>query len=142
MGMTCSSLAEINTNVSNNIMTIINLKDVEYKVNEAVKTINFDTPNANIISLTEALKTESSATGQLAMQDIVENRHIASERQVPMCQDTGMVIVFADIGEEVQFSNGNLRNAISSGVQKGYQEGYLRKSVVAEPLFERKKSII
>ena len=121
-------------------MTIINLKDVEYKVNEAVKTINFDTPDANIISLTEALKTESSATGQLAMQDIVENRHIASERQVPMCQDTGMVIVFADIGEEVQFSNGNLRNAISSGVQKGYQEGYLRKSVVAEPLFERKNT--
>ena len=121
-------------------MTTINLKEVEHKVNEAVKTINFDTPDANIIRLTEALRTESSATGQLAMQDIVENRRISSERQVPMCQDTGMVIVFADIGEEVQFLNGNLRDAITSGVQKGYQEGYLRKSIVVEPLFERKNT--
>ena len=80
MEMTCSSLAETNTNASNNIMTTINLKEVEHKVNEAVKTINFDTPDANIIRLTEALRTESSATGQLAMQDIVENRRIASER--------------------------------------------------------------
>ena len=121
-------------------MTIINIKDVEDKVNDAVKTINFDTPEPNIIKLTQVLKSESSTAGQLAMQDIVENRRIASDRQVPMCQDTGMVIVFVDIGEEAQISNGNLRDAITSGVRKGYQEGYLRKSIVQEPLFERKNT--
>ena len=121
-------------------MTIINIKDVEDKVNDAVQTINFDTPEPNIIKLTQVLKSESSTAGQLAMQDIVENRRIASDRQVPMCQDTGMVIVFVDIGEEAQISNGNLRDAITSGVRKGYQEGYLRKSIVQEPLFERKNT--
>ena len=121
-------------------MATIDIKDVENKVNHAVKTINFETPDSNLIRLTEVLKTETSTTGKLAMQDIVENRRIASERQVPMCQDTGMVLVFADIGEEAQFSNGNLRDAITSGVRKGYQEGYLRNSIVQEPLFERKNT--
>jgi len=121
-------------------MATIDIKDVENKVNQAVKTINFETPDSNLIRLTEVLKTETSTTGKLAMQDIVENRRIASERQVPMCQDTGMVLVFVDIGEEAQFSNGNLRDAITSGVRKGYQEGYLRNSIVQEPLFERKNT--
>jgi fumarate hydratase subunit alpha len=121
-------------------MATIDIKDVENKVNHAVKTINFETPDSNLIRLTEVLKTETSTTGKLAMQDIVENRRIASERQVPMCQDTGMVLVFVDIGEEAQFSNGNLRDAITSGVRKGYQEGYLRNSIVQEPLFERKNT--
>jgi fumarate hydratase subunit alpha len=74
------------------------------------------------------------------MQDIVDNRQIAAGRQVPMCQDTGMVIVFVSLGQEVRLAGGDLREAITAGVRQGYQEGYLRKSVVAEPLFERRNT--
>jgi len=74
------------------------------------------------------------------MQDIVETRRIASRRQVPMCQDTGMAIVFVDLGQDVHLSGGELWEAIAEGVRKGYREGYLRNSVVAEPLFERRNT--
>jgi fumarate hydratase subunit alpha len=74
------------------------------------------------------------------MRDIVENRNIASQRQMPMCQDTGMVIVFVKIGQDVYLTGGDLHQAINEGVRQGYDEGYLRKSVVAEPLFERRNT--
>jgi fumarate hydratase subunit alpha len=83
------------------------------------------------------MESEPSPAGRQAMRDIVENRHIASARQVPMCQDTGMAVVFVEIGQDVHLVGGELREAINRGVRQGYQEGYLRKSVVAEPLFER-----
>jgi fumarate hydratase subunit alpha len=60
--------------------------------------------------------------------------------QVPMCQDTGMVVVFVDLGQDLRLTGGDLRAAISEGVRQGYAEGYLRKSVVAEPLFERRNT--
>lgn len=71
------------------------------------------------------------------MRDIVENRRIASQQGVPMCQDTGMVVVFVELGQDVYLTGGDLREAITEGVRQGYREGYLRKSVVAEPLFDR-----
>ena len=83
---------------------------------------------------------EPSPAGREAMRDIVENRHIASEKHMPMCQDTGMAIVFVMLGQDVHFVGGDVRAAITDGVRQGYAEGYLRKSVVAEPLFERKNT--
>ena len=74
------------------------------------------------------------------MLEIVENRAIASHRSVPMCQDSGMVIIFLQIGQDVHFSGGDLSQAINLGVHQGYAEGFLRKSVVGEPLFERKNT--
>ena len=103
----------------------------------AVQEINFHTPQPTLIQLNQILESEPSPAGQQAMRDIVENRAIASAQQVPMCQDTGMVIVFVELGQEVHLSGGDLRAAINEGVRQGYQEGYLRKSVVAEPLFDR-----
>lgn len=103
----------------------------------AVQNINVHTPQPTLIQLKQILESEPSPAGQQAMRDIVENRAIASAQQVPMCQDTGMVIVFVELGQEVHLSGGDLRAAINEGVRQGYQEGYLRKSVVAEPLFDR-----
>ncbi|SHK03967.1 fumarate hydratase subunit alpha [Anaerobranca californiensis DSM 14826] len=71
---------------------------------------------------------------QQLLEDIIENYHIAEMERVPICQDTGMVVVFLEIGQGVQLVGGNLTEAINEGVRQGYQLGFLRKSVVADPL--------
>lgn len=118
-------------------MRIIHVNQITEQVQVAVQTVNFHTPEPTMIRLVEILETEPSPAGRQAMQDIVENRRIASNRQTPMCQDTGMIIIFVSLGQEVHLAGGDLRAAITAGVRQGYQEGYLRKSVVEEPLFER-----
>jgi fumarate hydratase subunit alpha len=105
-----------------------------------MQTLNFHTPEPTMIRLVDILEQEPSPAGRQAMADIVENRQIASRRHMPMCQDTGMVIVFVSLGQEVYLSGGDLRAAITEGVRQGYEEGYLRKSVVEEPLFERRNT--
>ena len=121
-------------------MRTINVAEVTAAVARAVQSINFHTPAPVLAQLKDVWALEPSPAGKLAMQDIVENRQVATERQVPMCQDTGMAVIFAHVGQEVHFEGGDLRAAIAAGVRQGYQEGYLRKSVVAEPLFERKNT--
>jgi len=121
-------------------MRTIDVQEITARVREAVQAINFHTTEPVMIGLNEILVSEPSPAGRAAMRDIVENRKVASERQVPMCQDTGMVVVFADIGQDVHLAGGDVREAIDEGVRQGYQEGYLRKSVVAEPLFERRNT--
>lgn len=121
-------------------MRTIDVRDVAERVREAVQLINFHTPEPTMVRLTEILEQEPSPAARQAMQDIVENRRIASRRQVPMCQDTGMAIVFVELGQDVHLIGGDLREAITDGVRKGYTEGYLRKSVVEEPLFERRNT--
>jgi fumarate hydratase subunit alpha len=121
-------------------MRSIDVNAIPPRVAEAVKSINFHTPQPTMIQLVDVLQTEPSPAGRQAMRAIVENRQIASEKQVPMCQDTGMVLVFVELGQEVRLTGGDLREAITAGVRQGYEEGYLRKSVVEEPLFERKNT--
>jgi fumarate hydratase subunit alpha len=121
-------------------MRTIQVADVTAAVRQAVQTINFHTPAPVLNQLQDVWALEPSPAGKLALQDIVENRQVASERQVPMCQDTGMAVIFAQIGQDVHFEGGDLRAAITDGVSQGYREGYLRKSVVAEPLFDRKNT--
>lgn len=118
-------------------MRTLDVAEITARVCEAVQTINFHTPAPVLVQLSEVLAGEPSPAGRLAMQDIVDNRAVASSRQVPMCQDTGMVVVFADVGQDLQLVGGDVREAITEGVRQGYREGYLRNSVVSEPLFER-----
>ena len=68
------------------------------------------------------------------LNNIVENFHIAAEENVPICQDTGMACIFLEVGQEVHFVGGGLYDAVNEGVRRGYAEGYLRKSVVADPI--------
>ena len=77
---------------------------------------------------------ERSPVGQSILHDLVENYTYAGERNLPICQDTGMAVVFIKVGQEVHFEGGSLTDAINEGVRQGYVEGYLRKSVVGDPI--------
>ena len=77
---------------------------------------------------------EDFAIARGVLENIVENYQIADSENVPICQDTGMACVFLEVGQEVHFVGGGLYDAVNEGVRKGYTEGYLRKSVVADPI--------
>ncbi len=77
---------------------------------------------------------EASPIGKQILKDLIENVHIAQEKQMPICQDTGMAVLFIEMGQEVYWINGSVETAINEGVRQGYTEGYLRKSVVQDPL--------
>ena len=121
-------------------MKIVHVQDVSKRIQEAVQTVNYNTPQPTLAQLKGILQLEPSPAGRQAMRDIVENRSIASRRKVPMCQDCGMTIVFVELGQKVRLSGGDLQEAIVEGVRKGYEEGYLRMSVVKEPLFDRRNT--
>lgn len=77
---------------------------------------------------------ENSEIGKKILNQLEENMEIAEREQIPICQDTGMAVVFIKVGQEVHITGGNLEDAINQGVREGYTEGYLRKSVVKDPL--------
>lgn len=87
-----------------------------------------------------AKKTEVSPLGQNILDTLIENGKVAQKNMMPICQDTGMTVVFAEVGQDVHIVGGYLEDAINEGIKQGYTEGYLRKSVVEEPLFERKNT--
>ena len=85
-------------------------------------------------AIEEFRKKEDWAIARGVLENIVENYKIADSENVPICQDTGMACVFLEVGQEVHFVGGGLYDAVNEGVRRGYAEGYLRKSVVADPI--------
>ena len=85
-------------------------------------------------ALKNAVTTEKSKLGKQILNQLQDNLTIASEDMIPICQDTGMAVIFIEIGQEVHFEGGLLEDAIHEGVRQGYVEGFLRKSVVKDPL--------
>ncbi len=85
-------------------------------------------------AMKQALSLEKSPLGCQILSQLQENLQIAGEDMIPICQDTGMAVIFMEIGQEVHFTGGLLEDAINEGVRQGYVEGYLRKSVVRDPL--------
>ena len=85
-------------------------------------------------ALRSSLEREESPAGKEILKEIIENNEIAEREMVPMCQDTGMAVLFVEVGQDVRFVGGNLRDAINRGVARGYTEGLLRKSIVEHPL--------
>ena len=85
-------------------------------------------------ALSDAVSTEQSPLGRQILGQLQENLQIAGEDMIPICQDTGMAVIFMEIGQEVHFEGGSLEDAIHEGVRRGYVDGYLRKSVVKDPL--------
>jgi fumarate hydratase subunit alpha len=83
-----------------------------------------------------ALQTERSAAGQQVLQILKDNAQLARTKRIPYCQDTGMVVCFAELGQDVHVTGGGLNDAINAGVSQGYTEGYLRASIVRSP-FDR-----
>lgn len=85
-------------------------------------------------ALKSAADTEASPLGKQILGQLQENLEIAGEDMIPICQDTGMAVIFMEIGQDVHFTGGTLEDAVNEGVRRGYTEGYLRKSVVNDPL--------
>ena len=81
-----------------------------------------------------AVATEESPLGKKVLSQLNENLDIAGNDMIPICQDTGMAVIFINVGQEVHFTNGNITDAINEGVRQGYVDGYLRKSVVSDPI--------
>lgn len=92
-------------------------------------------------SFETALAKEPSPVGRNILGQLLENAAIAAEENIPICQDTGLAVVFAELGQDVHIVGGDFEAAINEGVRRGYVDGYLRKSCVAEPLFERKNTM-
>ena len=88
----------------------------------------------------ERQRTEPSPVGRDILGQLMQNADIAADEMMPICQDTGLAVVFADVGQEVHIIGGDFAEAVNEGVRRGYVDGYLRKSSVAEPLFERKNT--
>ena len=84
--------------------------------------------------LDEAVKKEESLLGKQILNQLEENLQIAGTDMIPICQDTGMAVIFVKVGQEVHLEGGNLTDAINEGVRRGYVDGYLRKSVVRDPI--------
>ena len=85
-------------------------------------------------ALKNATKEEASPLGKKILEQLQENLTIADQEMIPICQDTGMAVVFMEIGQDVHFVGGSLEDAINEGVRQGYTDGYLRKSVVGDPI--------
>lgn len=83
---------------------------------------------------------EPSPSGQEIIGQLMENADIARNEDMPICQDTGLAVIFIDVGQDVHFTGGSLEEAIHAGVAKGYVDSYLRKSSVSDPLFDRKNT--
>jgi len=98
----------------------------------------YDLPADALAALERGLERESTARGQSFIRQCIENAAIASRERVPICQDTGFAVFFVRLGEDVRVAG--LAEAIAEGTARGYQEGYLRKSIVADPLFERRNT--
>ena len=109
------------------------------KVTEAVKEMCIEANHFLSADMQEAMRNavdaEESPLGKQILTQLKENSKIAGEDMIPICQDTGMAVVFVEVGQEVHFVDGALEAAIHEGVRQGYQEGYLRKSVVKDPVY-------
>ena len=88
-------------------------------------------------ALENAEKSETSPVGKSVLSQIIENDKIAAKEEIPLCQDTGMAVLFVEYGDKVAIENGSFDEAVNEGVRQAYGDGYLRKSVVADPVFDR-----
>lgn len=91
-------------------------------------------------ALKKRLKTEKSPVGKGVLLQILKNNEIAAREEIPICQDTGMAVLFVEYGDKVVIEDGGFEDAVFEGVRQAYSEGYLRKSVVDDPVFERKNT--
>ena len=118
-------------------MKEITFEQVVETVSELCKSANYYLGEDVIQSLKDGIAKEKSETGIKVLEQLVENASIASSNQVPMCQDTGVAVVFLELGQDVHITGGDLYQAVNEGVAKGYTEGYLRKSMVNDPLIRQ-----
>ena len=115
-------------------MRQINTEEITDTVEKICIDANYNLGDDLVVSLQNALNEEESPLGKEVIAQILENAEIGKSEQVPVCQDTGFAVVFVEIGQEVIIEGQGLQEAINEGVRRGYKNGYLRKSIVKNPL--------
>ncbi|HHU62465.1 MAG TPA: fumarate hydratase [Natronincola sp.] len=115
-------------------MKTIKYTDIVNKTKELALEANFNLPKDVYNALLEAKEKETSPLGKSVIEIVLKNARVAKEEQLAICQDTGVVVVFAEIGQDVRIEGGLLADAINEGVRQAYEEGYLRKSVISDPV--------
>lgn len=118
-------------------MRKVSVEIIKERMKEIVQKINLEYPSDVKEVMEDYSKKERNPQAKEIFRILDINAKLAKEKRIPVCQDTGMVIVFIKVGQEVQLVDGLLKDAIHQGIEEGYKEGYLRLSVVDDPLFER-----
>ncbi len=116
-------------------MRKILVEDIEKNIKEMCVEVNYNLSPDMKLALEDAKKKEISPLGVKILEQLEENLLISKKDLIPICQDTGMAVVFIKVGQEVSFIGGSLEKSIHEGVRKGYKEGFLRKSVVKDPIY-------
>ncbi len=115
----------------------INAEEITSVVKKLFTDCNYFIGEDILNVLKNAEQTEKSPVGKSVLSQIIENDKIAAAEEIPLCQDTGMAILFVEYGDKVVIENGSFEEAVNLGVRQAYTEGYLRKSIVADPVFDR-----
>ncbi len=118
-------------------MRDIEIKEVTRVVSRLFQEANFFLPDDVLASLKQAREAEESPVGREVLDRILENAEISAGEKIPLCQDTGDAVVLLELGQEVHITGGDLYTAVNEGVRQGYDEGYLRKSMVHQPYSAR-----
>ena len=112
-------------------------------ITEAIKNLlldaNFSIPRDVLRKIKIAHNKENNPRAKMIFEQILKNENIARQEKIPLCQDTGTAVVFLEVGQDIQIVGGNLTDAVNEGVRRAYKKGYLRNSIVADPL-ERKNT--
>ena len=115
-------------------MRIISTDEIKKNIKEMCIEANYELSADVKDKLYDKAQKEESILGKQILEQLKENLDIAHKDRIPICQDTGMAVVFLKIGQDVHFEGENLEDAINDGIRQGYVEGYLRKSVVKDPI--------
>lgn len=115
-------------------MKKLDVRDITKNIKEMCIEVNYFLSEDMKKVFRQAVKSEKSSLGRQILIQLEENLQIAEADMIPICQDTGMTVIFLKIGQQVSLIGGNLTEAVNDGVRQGYAEGYLRKSVVSDPL--------
>lgn len=120
-------------------MRVINAQDIKNAVKALFMSLNCSIGDDITCALKKAYETEENATAKAVLSQLLENNEIAHKEQIPLCQDTGMAILFVEYGDKLTI-DGDFTSAVNQGVREAYTDGYLRKSVVDDPVFDRKNT--
>lgn len=115
-------------------MKTIDVSEITRNIREMCIEANHYLTSDMECALKNAVSTEKSPLGKQILSQLQDNLQIAGDDMIPICQDTGMAVIFMEIGQDVHFEGGNLEDAVNEGVRQGYADGFLRKSVVKDPL--------
>ena len=121
-------------------MRALSVHEITQTVRTLLMTANYEISPDIEAAVQAAKDAEPFAPGQSVLRQLCANYQIARDEKIAICQDTGMAILFIDVGQEVHFVDGDFEQAVQEGVRQAYRDGYLRKSIVNDPIFDRKNT--